>query len=52
MSDYSLTIVLQFKKSKKIINGMAKLQLYYEISTHFGGLFLSRWLFSLCVSGY
>jgi len=38
MSDFSLTLVLQFKTSK-IINGMAKVQIKSEKVTPFGGIF-------------
>jgi len=45
MSDFSLTLVLQFKTSK-IINGMAKVQIKSEKVTPFGGKFHVRELFS------
>jgi len=45
MSDFSLTLVLQFKTSK-IINGMAKVQIKSERITPFGGIFQVRELFS------
>jgi len=38
MSDFSLTLVLQFKTSK-IINDMAKVQIKSEKVTPFGGIF-------------
>ena len=47
MSDFSLTLVLQFKTSK-IINDMAKVQIKSEKVTPFGGIFhvreLSRYM--------
>ena len=45
MSDFSLTLVLQFKTSK-IINDMAKVQIKSEKVTPFGGIFHVRELFS------
>ncbi len=45
MSDFSLTLVLQFKTSK-IINDMAKVQIKSEKITPFGGIFHVRELFS------
>jgi len=45
MSDFSLTLVLQFKTSK-IINDMAKVQIKSERITPFGGIFHVRELFS------
>ena len=45
MSDFSLTLVLQFKTSK-IINGMAKVQIKSERITPFGGIFHVREQFS------
>ena len=45
MSDFSLTLVLQFKTSK-IINDMAKVQIKSEKVTPFGGIFPVRELFS------
>ena len=45
MSDFLLTIVLQFKTSK-IINDMAKVQIKSEKVTPFGGIFHVRELFS------
>ena len=45
MSDFSLTLVLQFKTSK-IINDMAKVQIRSEKVTPFGGIFHVRELFS------
>ena len=45
MSDFSLTLVLQFKTSK-IINDMAKVQIKSERVTPFGGMFHVRELFS------
>ena len=45
MSDFSLTLVLQYKTSK-IINGMAKVQIKSERITPFGGIFHVRELFS------
>ena len=45
MSDFSLTLVLQFKTSK-IINDMAKVQIKSEKVTPFGGIFHVRGLFS------
>ena len=44
MSDFSLTLVLQFKTSK-IINDMAKVQIKSEKVTPFGGIFHVRELF-------
>jgi len=41
MSDFSLTLVLQFKTSK-IINDMAKVQIKSEKVTPFGGIFHVR----------
>ena len=38
MSDFSLTLVLQFNTSK-IINDMAKIQIKSEKVTPFGGIF-------------
>ena len=46
MSDFSLTLVLQFKKSE-IINDMAKVQIKSEKITPFGGIFHVRELFSV-----
>ena len=52
MSDFSLTIVLQFKISK-IINGMAKVQIKSERITPFWRNFSSeRAIFPFCRSGY
>jgi len=45
MSDFSLTLVLQFKTSK-IINDMTKVQIKSEKVTPFGGIFHVRELFS------
>ena len=45
MSDFSLTLVLQFKTSK-IINDVAKVQIKSEKVTPFGGIFHVRELFS------
>ena len=45
MSDFSLTLVLQFKTSK-IINDMAKVSIKSEKITPFGGIFHVRELFS------
>ena len=45
MSDFSLTLVLQFKTSK-IINDVAKVQIKSEKITPFGGIFHVRELFS------
>ena len=45
MSDFSLTLVLQFKTSK-IINDIAKVQIKSEKITPFGGIFHVRELFS------
>ena len=45
MSDFSLTLVLQFKTSK-IINDMAKVQIKSEKITPFGGIFHVREQFS------
>ena len=45
MSDFSLTLVLQFKTSK-IINDMAKVQIKSEKITPFGGIFHVREPFS------
>ena len=45
MSDFSLTLVLQFKTSK-IIHDMAKVQIKSEKVTPFGGIFHVRELFS------
>ena len=45
MSDFSLTLVLQFKTSK-IINDKAKVQIKSEKVTPFGGIFHVRELFS------
>ena len=45
MSDFSLTLVLQFKTSK-IINDVAKVQIKSEEVTPFGGIFHVRELFS------
>ena len=45
MSDFLLTLVLQFKTSK-IINDMAKVQIKSEKVTPFGGIFPVRELFS------
>ena len=45
MSGFSLTLVLQFKKSE-IINDMAKVQIKSEKITPFGGIFHVRELFS------
>ena len=45
MSDFSLTLVLQFKTSK-IINGMANISIKSEKITPFGGIFHVRELFS------
>jgi len=45
MSDFSLTLVLQFKTSK-IINDMAKVQIKSERITPFGGIFHVKELFS------
>ena len=45
MSDFSLTLVLQFKTSK-IINDMAKVEIKSEKVTPFGGIFHVRELFS------
>ena len=45
MSDFSLTLVLQFKTSK-IINDMVKVQIKSEKVTPFGGIFHVRELFS------
>ena len=39
MSDFSLTLVLQIKTSKKIFNGVAKVQQKSEKVTPFGGIF-------------
>ena len=39
MSDFSLTLVLRFKTSKKIFNDMAKVQQKSEKITAFGGIF-------------
>ena len=39
MSDFSLTLVLQIKTSKKIINDVAKVQQKSEKITPFGGIF-------------
>ena len=39
MSDFSLTLVLQIKTSKKIFNGVAKVQQKSEKITAFGGIF-------------
>ena len=44
MSDFSLTLVLQFKTSK-IINDMVKVQIKSEKVTPFGGIFPVRELF-------
>ena len=44
MSDFSLTLVLQFKTSK-IINDMAKVSIKSERITPFGGIFHVRELF-------
>ena len=44
MSDFSLTLVLQFKTSK-IINDVAKVQIKSEEVTPFGGIFHVRELF-------
>ena len=41
MSDFSLTLVLQFKTSK-IINDVAKVQIKSEKVTPFGGIFHVR----------
>ena len=41
MSDFSLTLVLQFKTSK-IINDIAKVQIKSEKVTPFGGIFHVR----------
>ena len=49
MSDFSLTLVLQFKTSK-IINDMAKVQIKSEKITPFGGIFHVRELFSRFVA--
>ena len=38
MSDFSLTLMLQIKRSK-IINGMAKVNIKSEKITAFGGIF-------------
>ena len=46
MSDFSLTLVLRFKTSKKIFNDMAKVSIKSEKITPFGGLFHVRELFS------
>ena len=46
MSDFSLTLVLQFKTSK-IINDMAKVQIKSEKVTPIGGIFYVRELFSV-----
>ena len=46
MSDFSLTLVLQFKTSKRIINDMAKVSIKSERITPFGGIFHVRELFS------
>ena len=51
MSDFSLTLVLQFKTSK-IINDMAKVQIKSEKVTPFGGIFHVRELFPLYGSDY
>ena len=45
MSDFSLTLVLQFKTSK-IINGMANISIKSQKITPFGGIFHVRELFS------
>jgi len=50
MSDFSLTLVLQFKTSK-IINDMAKVQIKSEKVTPFGGInCLSHPVLSLILS--
>ena len=46
MSDFSLTLVLRFKTSKKIFNDMAKVSIKSEKITPFGGIFHVRELFS------
>ena len=46
MSYFSLTLVLRFKTSKKIINDMAKVSIKSEKITPFGGIFHVRELFS------
>ena len=46
MSDFSLTLVLQIKTSKKIFNDMAKVSIKSEKITPFGGIFHVRELFS------
>ena len=48
MSDFPLTLLLQFKTSK-IINDMAKVQIKSEKITPFGGIFHVRELFSCFV---
>ena len=40
ISDFSLTLVLRFKTSKKIFNDMAKVSIKSEKITPFGGPFL------------
>ena len=45
MSEFSLTLVLQFKTSE-IIHGMAKVNIKSEKNTPFGGIFHVRELFS------
>ena len=45
MSDFSLTLVLQFKTSK-IINDMAKVQIKSKKITPFGEIYYVRELFS------
>ena len=39
MSDFSLTLVLQIKTSKKIFNGVAKVGIKSEKIITFGGIF-------------
>ena len=50
MSDFSLTLVLRFKTSKKIFNDMAKVQQKSEKITPIGGIFHVRELFSRFVA--
>ena len=46
MSDFSLTLVLNFKTSKKNFNDMAKVSIKSEKITPFGGIFHVREFFS------
>ena len=46
MSDFSLTLVLRFKTSKKIFNDMAKVSIKFEKIKPFGGIFHVREMFS------